>query len=224
MIGADLVHPIGRDQARELARQELRKTIYHRDDPSVVDRIVSRITDWLNNLFGHSVAPHTSSGMSWGGLIVLVAVVVIVVAAIWWRLGGVRRSAAQSNALLDDQAGSAKDHRSESERLAAAGQWAEAIRERLRAIARDLEERAILTPRPGRTADELATEAGSALPGQAAALHEGVRIFDDVWYGGRTPSADGYQRLTALDESVRSAKPEPLRTPQPSQDTMAGPL
>jgi Domain of unknown function (DUF4129) len=204
--------PIGRDQAREVARRELHKTIYHRDDPSVIDRIFKKISDWLNSLFGGSPNGHASSGMSWGSLIVIIALVVLVAAAIWWRLGGVRRSATEHGALLDDEHGTAKDHRAESERLASAGQWAEAIRERLRAIARDLEERAILTPRPGRTADELAAEAGPALPGQAAALGEGVRIFDDVWYGGRAATSDGYQRLADLDKNVRSTRPESLET------------
>lgn len=209
MIGAP---PIGGDQARETARHELRKTIYHRDDPSVVDRIFRKVGDWVNSIFGGSSAGHASGGMSTGSLVVIIVIVALVGAAIWWRLGGVRRNVVERDALLGEKPGAAKDHRAESERLAAAGQWAEAIRERLRAIARDLEERAILTPRPGRTADELAMEAGAALPGQAAELREGVRIFDDVWYGGRTASSEGYQRLAELDKNVRSARPESLET------------
>src|SRR3954452_6676662 len=111
-------------------------------------------------------------------------------------MGNVRRAAAARGSLLDDTRSTAEDHRAAAERHAAAGEWPQAIRERLRAIARDLEERAILDPRPGRTADELATEAGAALPDHADELAAGVRVFDDVWYGGRSGDAEGYRQLT----------------------------
>ncbi len=57
----------------------------------------------------------------------------------------------------------------------------------------------MIPPRPGRTADELAAEAGAVLPGETAALGAAARLFDDVRYGGRAGSADGYQRLRDLD-------------------------
>ncbi|WP_449066361.1 DUF4129 domain-containing protein, partial [Planomonospora algeriensis] len=63
----------------------------------------------------------------------------------------------------------------------------------LRAVARDLEERAVVEELPGRTADELAAEAGRALPGFAGELAEAARLFDDVTYGDLpgTPRATG---------------------------------
>jgi hypothetical protein len=202
--------PVGRDQARELARHELRKSPYHRDEPSFLDRMLRKIDDWLNHLFGHTPGQHTGGGWSWTALVVLVVLLVLVAAAVWWRLGNVRRNAAGRTGLLEDAATTAADHRTTAERHAAAGEWPEAIRERLRAIARDLEERVIVQPRAGRTADELASEAGAALPDHAEELAAGVRIFDDVWYGGRRGDADGYRRLTELDERLRAARPAPL--------------
>jgi hypothetical protein len=201
--------PVGRDQARELARRELQKQIYHRDEPSFLDRILRKISDWISSLLNHAPGDH-SGGTSWTALIVLLVLLILVAAAVWWRIGNVQGSAAERDALLDDRPTTAKDHRAAAERHAAAGEWPEAIRERLRAIARDLEERVIVEPRPGRTADELASEAGEALPDHAEELATGVRIFDDVWYGGRTGDAEGYQRLTDLDRRLRSARPAPL--------------
>jgi hypothetical protein len=201
--------PVDRDQARELARRELQKQIYHRDDPSFLDRIMRKINDWISSLLNHAPGSH-SGGTSWTALVVLLVLLILVAVAVMWRLGRVRSNAAERDALLDDRPTTAEDHRAAAERHAAAGEWPEAIRERLRAIARDLEERVIVEPRPGRTADELASEAGAALPDHAEELTTGVRIFDDVWYGGRTGDAEGYQRLTDLDRRLRSARPAPL--------------
>jgi hypothetical protein len=88
-----------------------------------------------------------------------------------------------------------------------AGRHAEAIRERLRAIIRDLEERAILEPRVGRTADEVAAEAGAALPDVAADLARAARIFDEVWYGRRPATAEMAADLEHIDGRVQRARP-----------------
>jgi Domain of unknown function (DUF4129) len=201
--------PVGRDEARELARRELQKQIYHRDEPSFLDRILRKISDWISSLLNHAPGNHSGS-TSWTALVVLLVLLILVAVVVWWRIGSVQGNAAERDALLDDRPTTAQDHRAAAERHAAAGEWPEAIRERLRAIARDLEERVIVEPRPGRTADELASEAGEALPDHAEELTMGVRIFDDVWYGGRAGDAGGYQRLTDLDGRLRSARPAPL--------------
>ncbi len=203
--------PVGRDQARELARRELHKPIYHRDEPSFLGRIWQKISDWLHALL-NGLNGTGGTGGGWVGLIVLLVVLAIVVAAIWWRIGRLRRDAAARRTLLPETRITAADHRDAAERHAAAGEWPQAIRERLRAIARDLEERAIVPPRAGRTADELAAEAGAALPGHAEALAAGVRLFDDVWYGGRTGDAAGYRRMVELDDRLRAARPVPQAT------------
>ncbi|MCO5969172.1 DUF4129 domain-containing protein [Actinoallomurus soli] len=202
--------PIARDPARELARRELGKPIYHQDDPSFFERILNKISDWLNALYHRFTDVGGGAGGGWLGIVVLLVILAVVVGAVWWRIGSVRRNAAGPGALLGEAVTTAEDHRATAERHAAAGQWPEAIRERLRAIARDLEERAIVPPRPGRTADELATEAGTALPDHADALASGVRLFDDVWYGGRQGDADGYRALVDLDDRLRAARPVPL--------------
>lgn len=202
--------PVGRERARDLARHELRKQIYHRDEPSFLDRLYRRISDWIHSVLDHVPGDHSGGSGSWAALLVLLVILGLIVAAIWWRVGSVRRNAAQRGSLLEDAPSTADDHRAAAEGHAAAGEWPQAIRERLRAIARDLEERVIVEPRPGRTADELAAEAGAALPDHAEELLAGVRVFDDVWYGGRTGDAAGYQRLAELDRRLQAARPAPL--------------
>lgn len=205
------VDPVGRDEARDMARRELEKQIYQRDKPSWLERTWNRFTEWLQELFNRASAPNAAGNDGgWFSIIVIVLIVIVAVALVTWLLWGRGNPRSRKKALLEDEPSTALDHRSEAERYAAAEQWAEAIRERLRAIARDLEERAVLAPRAGRTADELAAEAGEAVPELADALRAGVRIFDDVWYGDRPGTREGYAQLSDLDERLRAARPKPL--------------
>ncbi|MFC5180082.1 DUF4129 domain-containing protein [Actinomadura harenae] len=206
-----------RDTARELARRELEKPLYQRDKPSWLERMLERLGEWLRELFSHAQAPNAKGGGSagWVSIGVIVLVVILAAALVFWLMRGGLNRRSKRDPLLDDEPSTSTDHRAEAERLAAAGEWPGAIRERLRAMARDLEERAILSPRPGRTADELATEAGAALPDLADDLRATVRIFDDVWYGDRPGSAEEYARVTAVDDRLRSTKPKALDDADP---------
>ncbi|PWS41256.1 hypothetical protein DKT74_28560, partial [Streptomyces sp. ZEA17I] len=98
-------------------------------------------------------------------------------------------------------------HRAAAEAHAAALRWTEAVQERMRAIVRSLEERALLDPRPGRTADEAAAEAGRVLPDHATRLRSAAREFDDVTYGGRAAGQPAYLALRTLDTELDEAKP-----------------
>ena len=206
-----ILDPIGRDEARELARRELEKQVYQRDEPSWLERWWGEFTEWLHQLFAKAPNPNAQgSGGGWLSIAIIVLVALVAAGLVAWLMWGRRNPRSRGDALLDDAPSTAHDHRGAAERHAEAGRWAEAIRERLRAIARDLEERAVLAARPGRTADELAAEAGAAVPELADELAAGVRIFDDVWYGDRPGTAEGYARMRALDERLRATRPKPL--------------
>lgn len=203
--------PVGRGEAREMARRELEKQVYQRDKPSWLERAWDRFSEWLQDLFSQSARPEAQGdGSGWFSLLVIVVIAILAVALVVWLMRGRRNPRSRQDPLLEDEPSTALDHRDTAEGHAAAGRWADAIRERLRAIARDLEERAVLSARPGRTADELAAEAGEAVPELAGDLRDGVRIFDDVWYGDRPGTADGYARMKALDDKLQAARPKPL--------------
>ncbi|MFD9305630.1 DUF4129 domain-containing protein [Streptomyces sp. NPDC060048] len=197
---------IGRDAAREAARQELSKPVYHQNDPGLVQRALDRFWDWVGDLFDHA------SGATPGGTLGLVAIavfVVLVVAALWWRLGTPSRTAGPAGGLFDEGIRSAADHRKASDALASEGRWSEAVQERMRAVVRSLEERTLLDPRPGRTADEAAAEAAVSLPSHAGALRAAARTFDDVTYGSRPADAAMYAALRDLDLALTRTKPLP---------------
>jgi hypothetical protein len=75
----------------------------------------------------------------------------------------------------------------------------------MRAVVRELEVRGVLEPRLGRTADEVAAEAGAQVPGIGAPLRAAATIFDEVWYGGRPGTAEGYGAVRQVDEQLRHA-------------------
>ncbi|GAA0957407.1 DUF4129 domain-containing protein [Actinocorallia libanotica] len=198
--------PVDRETARRLAEDELDKPVYHRDRPSFVDDVLDQIKEWVKKILPD--APEAGPGSGGGSftLVVLLLLAVVLVAAVWWWMRG-RGNVKSRKALLEDVPSRSVDHRAAAEAHAAEGRWAEAIRERLRAVARDLEERAILDPRPGRTAQELAAEAAALLPVDFA---PGVGVFYDVWYGDRPGTPEGYRLLTDLDQAVQDARPRPL--------------
>ncbi|WP_406837533.1 DUF4129 domain-containing protein [Streptomyces sp. AHU1] len=193
-----------REAAREAARLELSKRMYHENDPGLVRRALNAFWDWIDRLFGAASAATPGGTL---GLVVIVLAAAAVAAALWWRLGTPHRTPAPSAALFDDRPRSAAEHRAAAEAHAARGHWNQAVQERMRAVVRSLEERALLDPRPGRTADEAAAEASRSLPSHTDRLRACARDFDDITYGGRAGDPHAYQRLTELDRDLERTRP-----------------
>ncbi|MFD8434013.1 DUF4129 domain-containing protein [Streptomyces microflavus] len=206
VIGAgDIPVDTPRVPAREAAESELSKPMYHENDPNFLQRGLNHFWDWVAGVFD-AAAGAAPGGPA--GLVVLVLVVIGLAFALWWRLGTPQRSSRPADALFEnDGPRSAAQHRAAADAHAAALRWTEAVQERMRALVRSLEERALLDPRPGRTADEAAAEAGRALPDHATRLRSAARDFDDVTYGGRTAGQPTYLALRALDTELDEAKP-----------------
>ncbi len=74
---------------------------------------------------------------------------------------------------------------------------------------------------PGRTADELAAEAGRLLPGLAPALTTAARLFNEVRYGDRAGTRAGYEQLRALDEAVLATRPATVAAQSPAAESAA---
>jgi hypothetical protein len=200
--------PIERDTAREAAQRELSKGIYHADDPGVFERQVDRAVSWLDDRLARA------AGLAPGGTLGLLALLVVLAAAaalILWRTGPLRRAHAAGSSALDvSTLVSAGQHRRRADAYARDGRYAEAVRERMRAVVRELEDRGVLEPRPGRTADEVARDAGTVVPAVAADLRAAARVFDEIWFGGRPATAASDAAIRAADQRVRTA---PLAVP-----------
>lgn len=204
---------LGREAAQEAAREELAKQVYREAGPGLVERAVrwlyARLADALDE-----VAAVSPGG--YAGVVVVLLLLVAAAVAIRLRVGPMGRRAALDASLFVGRERSADEHRAAADSHARAGEWAEALRERLRAVVRSLEERGVLEPRPGRTADEAAAQAGAALPSCAADLAAAARLFDDVWYGGRPAGPEADASLRELDRTVRAARSNQLTVGPPT--------
>jgi len=83
-----------------------------------------------------------------------------------------------------------------ADRLASEGRYAEAVRERLRGIVRELVDAGVVDNRPGWTITELAGAAAVARPPVRPPLDAASRLFSDIWYGQRPagPAHDAQMR------------------------------
>ena len=192
--------PITGDDARRAAQVELSKPAYHHGDPSIAQRVIR----WVLHRIGDALTAAARHSPGKGvGLFVIVLLAVLIVVAVTIRVGRVRRTAtAAGGGILGETQRTAADHRARARDFAARERYAEAVREWLRATARELEERGVLDPRPGRTAAELCAEASAGLPGVADDLRHASSVFENVWYGGKVATADDEHTMRRLDDLV----------------------
>ena len=192
--------PVSGPDAQHAARELLRRAEYHRDDPSLVDRIGRWLLDRLDPLF---------SGSPGGDALLLLLVLIgaVVVFALV-RAGPPRRAARAPSAPDADPLRplTATDHRRLAASLAAAGRSAEALREWLCAAVQIIEERGVLVARPGRTGATTAREAGPLLPSAAGALLAATTAFDEVWFGDRPATAADAELGRAAADAVQAAR------------------
>ena len=193
-----------REQAAEAARQELARHEYADAQPPLLLRALGRVVRWVGQLFdGVQLGP--GSGLV--AQLLLTALLLGLATVLLVRLGPLRRRAPGAGAVFGDGGAlPAEQHRAQAEQAAAQGRWADAVRERLRAVVRELEARGVLDVRPGRTAGEVARDGGAAVPELAPDLRRAAGVFDEVWYGGREAGAGAYDVLVQVDDRVRAAR------------------
>lgn len=200
MTGID----IDRDAAHDAAQNELNKPIYPRASPT------EQFMDWVNELLYRLAFEGSSVPGGWFTISVLA---ILVLVAIWVAVRIARRTMrtnrGEQYALFGNRELSAAEHRATAEQLATQGNWAAAIRHRLRAVARHLEETGVLDPVPGRTATELARDAAAALPALSDELLAAANAFNDVTYGEVPGTESAYRMIAELDGRLRDRGPGP---------------
>lgn len=198
---------LDRDEARDLALRELADPRYESEPP-----LWQRALEWLIERVS-SLLDQASDAI--GGTIgaAVLAVIVLVLAVILMRYGPLaRRAATGGDPLFGAARRTSRDYRAAADAAAAESRWGTAVVERYRAVVATLEERSVLDPRPGRTADEAARDAGVVLPDLSERLAAAAAKFDAVHYGGQDATATDYEQLRDLDGAVQTARP---RQPAP---------
>ncbi|OFJ53511.1 DUF4129 domain-containing protein [Mycolicibacterium grossiae] len=190
---------IDRDAAHDAAQRELSKPIYPRAS------LTDRITDWLDDLIYRITVEGASIPGGWLTLsVLLILVVIAVVVAIRLARRTMRTQRARDAAVFAGHDRTAAEHRAAAEESAARGDWSAAIRHRLRAVARHLEDTGVLLPVPGRTATELARDTAAALPALTDEMRRAAEAFNDVTYGARPGTEAAYRVVADLDDHLRT--------------------
>lgn len=198
---------IDRDAAHDAAQRELAKPIYPK--PSLTERF----SQWLEELIYRIAQEASSVPGGWFTItVLLILVVVAIVVAVRIARRTMRTNSSSEQALFGSQELTAAAHRNTAEQYANQGNWSAAIRHRVRAIARQLEENGMLNPVPGRTASELARDAGAAVPDLSNKLTQAADAFNDVTYGEHPGTEPGYRMIAQLDDHLRSRGPGRVTT------------
>lgn len=194
-----------RATARRWAVEELSDRAYVQAQPGLAERVIGWVLEQLQQLVDRAGGASTGTGLVVG--LAVVAVVVVLALLVAGPLRRRARTSSRGGGVFGSSLRTAAEHRSRAERAAREGRWDVAVQDRFRAIARALEERVVLDVRPGRTADEVAREAGDVLPGTAGALDLAAQVFDDITYGARPGTDAGYRLVAEADDLVRAARP-----------------
>ncbi|MHB1801853.1 MAG: DUF4129 domain-containing protein [Actinomycetes bacterium] len=192
---------LSREQAAAAAAAELSKPEFHVRPP-----VLTQALQWLAEHVARLL--HAAAGISPGrsvGLVVLVTTAVAAGLAVRHGLGPRPGRVRTDGAVFEGGPISAEQHRQAADQARWRGEHATAVRERFRALARELEERGVVDSRPGRTARETARVAGSTLPAVAPAVTAAARTFDEVAYGGAAAGAEQDETVRRADDMVRGA-------------------
>jgi len=195
------------DEVRRVADEILSRAEYREPQPSLVDRVLTEITDFLGRAFA------TLTGGGPGSVIGLVVTAALVALAIWflvralgtrWRRAGPAAEVAlvQGTRAPDDPA----TWLAEADRLAGAGDHRGALRCRYQAMVATLVADRSVVDVPARTPEELRAELVARRGDLADLVGSVTRRFEDAWYGGHDvdPAAEAAFRADA--RSVESAE------------------
>lgn len=194
----------GAEEARRWASEELSHPEYRDAAPGWLETLWENFLEWLSSLDGSADAGSTLPGAAIG--IVIAAIIAAAVIIARPRLNPKARHAKEVFEL--ESVLTVADYRQRAEASAAAGKWGHAVVDRFRALVRSAEDRTILDPQPGRTADEVARDLAIAFPAEAQRLAVAAGTFDAVRYGNRTADTGDYRAMASLDNALEGLRPQ----------------
>lgn len=192
------------DEARRLLLDELSKPQYSAAQPTWFDIVAGAVWDWITSL--NLTGAPAEFGLT--ALLIAVAAVVIIGTILIIGVPRMRRRSTITGPLFGvDEHRTADQLRAAARTAAAAHDWSTAIEEQFRAIARALQERTVLSPSPGTTAQGFAAQSTTVFPEHAATLRRAATIFDDVRYLDHDGTETHWAQLVELDRALESTTP-----------------
>ena len=203
------------DEARRWAETELSDPAYAITEPTALDRFAYAVEQFFRDLFATEIPADWGPWLAIGVCVLLVALVVVAL-VVWGMPRTPARSRTATDLFGESERRTAAQLRAAAEQHAARGEWDAAVAERFRALARSLDERAIVDVAPGATVHAFARAAGAALPALAERLEQAAAAFDDVRYLRLPGTPELYRAVAAVDDDARESsphRPDPVTTP-----------
>lgn len=176
------------EEARRWALEELSKQSYQDARPGLIAQLTEQFLRFLSDLLNSvSGALNLDPALVLiGGLVLLLGTAALIIRAARPRMTPDKKGGA-TQVFSGSPARSAQDHRHAAESAALRSDYRLAVIERFRAIARAAEERALLSPQAGRTADEVAHQLSGFFPAEAERLHWAGNLFNRLRYSVQEP-------------------------------------
>lgn len=168
-----------------------------------------RFLAWLGSLLDVHLPSFLGSG--WAPFLVLAVLAAAAGTVIFLALrnAGPRRArrARRTGVVVteQDQALSAEQWRREADRLAAEGNYREALRCRYRALVAELADCGLIDQVPGRTSGDYDRAVRALVPEAAEQFSAATRLFERCWYGHEASDANAQ---VAFDHTARAVLAE----------------
>jgi hypothetical protein len=199
------------DEVRRTAEEILARPEYREPQPSLLDRALNAITDFL----GRSFAGLTGGGA--GSVIGLLITGLVLALALWLLVRALRTSwsrPATTASAGGIQGTTAPDDPAvwdaEAERLTADGDHRGALRCRYQALVAALVRSGAVDDAAARTPAEIRRELAGRQPALDRALADVTERFEAAWYGGRAVDAVALASFQADVEVLRAADLRPV--------------
>ena len=184
---------------------ELSKSEYAASRPTPFDIFATGVRNFFNSL----TAPSIGGAPALGPIIIVIIVAVVLVIAflVFGRPRLNRRSRVTGELFGEDDQRTAAQILAAARAAAAAGNFSLAVIEGMRASARVLAERTLLTMYPGTTAHAFSRQAAVLFPAHGAQLEQTAFVFDRVRYLDEPGTESEWQAAERLANDLRSAQP-----------------
>lgn len=196
---------------------EARRLLDERIDSYDIDEAISiwdRFLRWLDDLLAVNVDASGAGSFVIQILLVLAVGVVIFVLIRYFR-PSVSPDAIDDDEHLVDLTVSAEQYFAEAQRYLEDGQLDQAYIHAYRFMVRLAQQRRLVEVTPATTATSFGWSLGAVLPGHRDDIYAASSQFNQIVYGGTTPSQDSVTAMLHLAHATQSAQPQ---TPDPQMD------